>query len=82
MITITYFGNLKQLLPSGEEQLAWTGGTSDELLAQLRARNPDWEQALAPERIFKMAINQQLLHHSVAIKSGDHVAILPPVTGG
>ena len=82
MITITYFGNLKQLQPSGQEKLAWNGGSSDELLEQLRARSPDWAQALAPERIFKMAINQQLQHRSGPIQPGDHVAILPPVTGG
>jgi len=82
MITITYFGSLKQLQPSGTETLAWSGGTTDELLNQLRQRGPDWEAALQPGRVFKLAVNQQLQHAAVPIKDGDEVAILPPVTGG
>lgn len=82
MITITYFGNLKQLQPSGMECIEWAGGTTDDLLAQLRARGPAWAEALAPQRIFKLALNQQLLHGSAPVSDGDSVAILPPVTGG
>ncbi|MDH5856395.1 MoaD/ThiS family protein [Lampropedia aestuarii] len=82
MITITYFGNLKQLQPSGSETLQWLSGTSDDLLDLLRQRGPDWADALQPGRIFKIAINQQLQHGTAAINDGDQVAILPPVTGG
>ncbi len=82
MITITYFGSLKTLQPTGSEQLAWSGGSTDDLLQQLRARGPDWEEALRPGRVFKLALNQQLLNGAAAVKAGDEVAILPPVTGG
>lgn len=82
MITITYFGSLKLLQPSGSEQLAWPGGTTDDLLARLRERGPDWEAALRPGRVFKLALNQQLLHGAASLKAGDEIAILPPVTGG
>ncbi|HLT98502.1 MAG TPA: MoaD/ThiS family protein [Burkholderiaceae bacterium] len=82
MITILYFGSLKLLQPSGSEQLEWAGGTTDDLLVQLRQRGPDWEEALRPGRVFKLAVNQQLLHGAAAVKAGDEVAILPPVTGG
>lgn len=82
MITITYFGSLKLLQPAGTEQLAWSGGTTDDLLGQLRLRGPDWEAALRPGRIFKLALNQQLLHGAAPLKAGDEIAILPPVTGG
>lgn len=82
MITLHFFGSLKQLQPHGPEQLTWPGGTTDDLLEQLRNRGSDWAEALQPERIFKIAINQQLLHSSAPIHDGDQVAILPPVTGG
>lgn len=82
MITITYFGSLKTLQPSGTETLEWPGGTTDDLLAHLRARGPEWDQALQPGRVFKLALNQQLLHESALLRQGDEVAILPPVTGG
>ncbi len=82
MITITYFGSLKQLQPSGTETLEWSGGTTDDLLEQLRQRGAEWAQALEPGRVFKLALNQQLLHAPSPIRDGDEVAILPPVTGG
>jgi len=82
MITITYFGTLKSLQPSGIEQLDWAGGTTDDLLHQLRQRGPDWEHALQPGRVFKLALNQRLLHAAAPVNDGDEVAILPPVTGG
>ncbi|RMX00664.1 MoaD/ThiS family protein [Allofranklinella schreckenbergeri] len=82
MITIQYFGALKQLQPAGTETLPWSGGTTDDLLALLRERGPDWQQALQPQRIFKIAINQQLMHACAPIADGDQIAILPPVTGG
>ena len=82
MITITYFGAVKQLQPSGVETLEWNGGTTADLLDLLRARDADWAQALEAKRIFKIAINKQLLHTTADIQDGDEVAILPPVTGG
>lgn len=82
MITITYFGSLKLLQPSGCEQLQWQGGSTAELLAHLRERGPEWEEALRPGKVFKLALNQQLLHGDAPLKPGDEIAILPPVTGG
>lgn len=82
MITITYFGSLKLLQPSGSERLDWPGGSTDDLLNHLRERGPGWEEALRPGRVFKLALNQQLLHGAAQLRSGDEVAILPPVTGG
>jgi len=82
MITITYFGSLKLLQPSGSEQMEWSGGSTTDLLNTLRERGPDWEAALRPGRVFKLALNQQLLHGEAPLKAGDEIAILPPVTGG
>ncbi len=82
MITITYFGSLKQLQPAGSESLPWPGGTTEDLLAQLRQRGPEWACALEPGRVFRVALNRQLLHGPAPINDGDDVAILPPVTGG
>ena len=82
MITITYFGPLKTLQPLGSEAMDWHGGTTNDLMKQLRGRGAAWDAALQPQRIFKLAINRQLLHGSATIHDGDEVAIMPPVTGG
>lgn len=82
MIQIRYFGALRELTPSGAEQIEWSGASTDELLTHLRSRGEPWTSALATQRVFKVALNQQLLHESTLIPDGAQVAILPPVTGG
>lgn len=82
MIHIRYFGNLREQLQIDQEHIEWTGASTDELIAFLRTRDDAWEQALAPDRIFKVALNQTLLHQPEDIPDGSEVGILPPVTGG
>lgn len=82
MITITYFGNLKDVLQCTQESIDWAGGDTDALLLLLRARNDVWARALAPENIFRVVINEEMTFANAEIKSGDRIALLPPVTGG
>ncbi|AXF85645.1 hypothetical protein DTO96_101376 [Ephemeroptericola cinctiostellae] len=82
MIHIQYFGALHDQLGCASEQLAWTGGTSQQLLTALRERGEPWFSALQTDRIFKIAVNRVLKHEVVDIHDGDDVGILPPVTGG
>jgi molybdopterin converting factor small subunit len=82
VIHIRYFGILREQLGTDQEHLEWTGASSDELLRILRARDAAWAEALAPERIFKIALNQTLLHEPTHIPDGAQVGFLPPVTGG
>ena len=82
MISVLFFGPLKTLVPSGVETMAWVAGNTDDLLSQLRARGPEWQEALGPKRLFRLAINRQLLQTCADIRDGDEVALIPPVTGG
>ena len=82
MIHIQYFGALHDQLGCAHEELAWLGGTSDELLTHLRERGEPWCSTLQTYRIFKIAVNRVLMHEAVDIHDGDHVGFLPPVTGG
>lgn len=82
MITVTYFGNLKDLLQLTEEQLSWTGGDTETLLTQLRERGDLWAKALAPENIFRVVVNEEMTFMPTKLHAGDRVALLPPVTGG
>jgi len=82
MISVLFFGPLKTLVPAGVETLEWDGGDTDDLLTLLRTRGPEWQEALSPKRLFKLAINRQLLHAPASIRDGDEVALIPPVTGG
>lgn len=82
MITIQYFGVLKDRLGVTEESIEWANGDTDALLNVLRARNDEWQAALAPERVFRVVVNDEIIYQATNIQSGDRVAILPPVTGG
>lgn len=82
MITITYFGNLKDQLQCIEETMEWSSGNTEDLLEMLRARNSLWAETLAPKNIFRIVVNEEMTFSPVEIASGDRVALLPPVTGG
>lgn len=82
MITVQYFGVLKDRVGLDQETIAWESGSSDELLEMLRARDNDWAEALAAERVFRVVINDEIIYESKPLIKGDRVAILPPVTGG
>lgn len=82
MITILYFGVLKQRLGVAQEQVAWGGGTGRELLHFLQRRGGAWVEALEEDRIFRLAVDKQIVGWDVRIPDGAEVGLLPPVTGG
>lgn len=82
MIRIRYFGVLHEQLGRQEEEFDGANLSTEELLNILRARGEPWVSALASGRIFKMVLNQEILHAPAIIPEGAEVGILPPVTGG
>lgn len=82
MITIQYFGVLKDQLGIAQETLDWDSGDTELLLMQLRARDELWAESLASERVFRVVVNDEIMYETTAIQKGDRIAILPPVTGG
>ncbi|OSI10996.1 MoaD/ThiS family protein [Neisseria zoodegmatis] len=82
MITILYFGVLKQDLNTARESVAWQGGSGRDLLEMLRARGSDWERALTEGRVFRLVINKKISTWEEEIPDGAEVGLLPPVTGG
>jgi len=82
MIRVLYFGVLKETLGREQETLEWSGGQCSDLLTLLRARGENWAQALAPGKVFRLVVNQQIVHGESEIADGSEVGILPPVTGG
>ncbi|MDC7716669.1 MoaD/ThiS family protein [Vogesella sp. DC21W] len=81
-IRILYFGRLKDAVGHADETLDWAGGTTGQLLAQLRGRGEAWAGALAEGQVFRLVVNQQIVRGDADIPPGAEVGILPPVTGG
>ncbi|NLA51642.1 MAG: MoaD/ThiS family protein [Alcaligenaceae bacterium] len=83
MLTINYMAKLREELDCSTEQIEWQGGTVDELLDFLRQRGEPWQSTLSAANVYKVAINNEIVHDTSAQLAPDAVvALLPPVTGG
>ena len=71
------FGVSREVFPLG----AGVNTVSD-LLAALRLRGGAFADELAEGRVFRVAVNQDVVALDHPVKAGDEVAIFPPVTGG
>lgn len=80
MIRVLFFGALKDIVGRSEESLPVRDGeTVADVLAAYRKSHPaleKWVPSLA------VSVNQQYSSASTALKAGDEVAFLPPVSGG
>lgn len=56
--------------------------TVGDLVGWLRARGGGYAEALARPEVVKAAVNQEHVSHDHPLRSGDEVALFPPVTGG
>lgn len=79
-IKVLFFGALKELAGSGSDALVLPeGSTLGDLVRHYEERLPrlrEWSGAMA------MAVNQEYSGPEARLKSGDEVALLPPVSGG
>lgn len=82
MITVIYLARFADELGLTQEQLESSFQDSDALLNYLRQRGAPFNQILAPGKVYKIAINNVIMHTNTALNDGDSIALLPPVTGG
>jgi molybdopterin converting factor small subunit len=79
-LTLTAFGGMKDTLGARTHRLdAKEGATVSDVLALLCAEHPDVESALATLAI---AVGDELVSRDFALREGDEVGLLPPVSGG
>lgn len=82
-INVLYFARLREVFGLGSETLALSeNATVDSLLDLLRQRGQIWSENLAPQRAFRVALNQQVVSTDTPLTDQAEVAIFPPVTGG
>jgi sulfur-carrier protein len=83
MLNVLYFASLRETLGQSAEALALPATpTVEGLIDTLRARGGEWAVALAAGKRWRVAVNQEMAAFDTPLKSGDEVAIFPPVTGG
>jgi molybdopterin synthase catalytic subunit len=79
-VRILFFGILKDLAGKSSDTLEMTEGSSvRELLSLCSAQLPKLRESLPS---IAVAVNQEYAGPETALKSGDEVALLPPVSGG
>jgi molybdopterin synthase sulfur carrier subunit len=83
-LTLKYFASLREALGPGGA-LEWPADakpTAGALRAWLRMQSSAHEQALAPGRAVRVAVDQALASEATPLRDGAEVAFFPPVTGG
>ena len=83
MLNILYFAQLRETLGLDTERVKVpASATVDGLISELRVRGGVWADALGASKRWRVAVNQEMAAAGTVLKSGDEVAIFPPVTGG
>jgi molybdopterin synthase sulfur carrier subunit len=82
-VNVLYFARLREVFGVNAETLVLPEGAKvDTLLDLLRQRGDVWADNLAPQRAFRVAVNQDVAQADTPLSEGAEVAIFPPVTGG
>lgn len=81
---VLYFAWLKTKVGVAEERVSPPANvrTVGALLDWIAGRGPKFQAALANRSVVRVAVNQEYAGMDHPVKSGDEVALFPPVTGG
>jgi molybdopterin synthase sulfur carrier subunit len=84
MVELIYLARLRDRFGLPGESVVLPGDVADvgALLAWLRSRGGAWSSELAPGRAVRVAVNQDVAQDDTPVRTGDEVALFPPVTGG
>jgi molybdopterin synthase sulfur carrier subunit len=81
---ILYFAWLRTRVGTAEEEIVLPESVRDVrgLLDWLKTRSPGHAEALKDFKVVRVAVNQNYVPLEHPVKTGDEIAIFPPVTGG
>ena len=84
MISVLFFGQLKDRLKTGRIEVSAKGvGSVAALKQKLESENQSWKAVFEEEgQQLLAAVNQEMGNDRTAVSDGDEVALFPPVTGG
>lgn len=81
-VTVRFFASLREALGAQKTLDLEPGATVAELRGVLRAIDAVHDEALAPRRAVRSAVNHEMCAETQVLREGDEVALFPPVTGG
>jgi molybdopterin synthase sulfur carrier subunit len=83
-LKLLYFARLREAFACAEEEVIVPPHVEDvnALIVWLRERGGSFATELAPERAFRLAVDQQMAAPHTRLQENAEVAVFPPVTGG
>jgi molybdopterin synthase sulfur carrier subunit len=83
-VKVLFFAGLREQLGTPGEEIDLPAGiaTVGGLRSHLSGKGNSWKSALSESKLIRVAVNQNMVQQTAAIKAGDEVAFFPPVTGG
>ena len=81
-VTVRYFASIREALNVGSERVATDAPPLAALRDELIARGGAHGEALARDKLVRLALDQAMADESAALHDGAEVAFFPPVTGG
>lgn len=84
MTRLLYFAWVKEKtgIASEDVELPDSAGTVADVIAWLKTRGPEFENAFAQEETIRAAIDQTHARADASIAGAKEIAFFPPVTGG
>jgi sulfur-carrier protein len=81
---LLYFAWVKEKagIAAEDVELPKTVATVAELIAWLKTRGPEFENAFARSEVIRAAIDKSHVRHDAKILGAREIAFFPPVTGG
>jgi molybdopterin synthase sulfur carrier subunit len=82
MIDVLYFAWVRERIGLPREQIETQAATVNDLVAELRTREPRYEAAFADLSALRVALDQELAAFDSPLAGVREVAFFPPMTGG
>ncbi|MBN2739383.1 MAG: molybdopterin converting factor subunit 1 [Rhodobacteraceae bacterium] len=82
MIDVLYFAWVRERIGLPREQVETQAATVNDLVAELRTREPRYEAAFADLSALRVALDQDLSDFDASLAGVREVAFFPPMTGG
>lgn len=81
-VDILYFAWLRERIGQGSERVETTAETVEDLVRELRRRDPRHAAAFADLASLRVALDQELSDMTAPLAGVREVAFFPPMTGG
>jgi molybdopterin synthase sulfur carrier subunit len=83
-VKLLYFAWVREKAGRAEEEVELPAGarTVADVIAWLKTRGPDFENAFERGDIIRAAIDQTHVKHDAPVADAREIAFFPPVTGG